>query len=419
MKILFEKARLLDNREVYLLTDGDKITYIGKDKPDESADRIVNCSGKILMSGLYNTHSHIAMTAFRGMGGDLPLMKWLDDVILPAEDKMDSDMAKASAFLGAAEMIKSGIISFSDMYMFSESTAEVALVSGMKANVSRGLVAFDDNASVKGDFRFEEALRTYDRYHGRDNGRIKIDFAVHAEYTARERFVREVVEAAKEKNVRLQTHLSESRSEAEKCIAKRNMTQTQFFDMCGYFDLPVTLAHCVHLSDVDKEILAGKDVYIAHNPVSNLKLASGIMPYADLLERGFRISLGSDGAASNNSQDIFKEMNFAALLAKGTTESADRVKASDVINSATRMGALSQGREDSGLIEVGYKADIILVDTANIENTPSRDAEQTIVFSASARDVALTMCDGKILYENGEFKTLDIERILFDVKRYI
>lgn len=419
MRILFENATLTDGRAVFLSVNGSFIESITDERPLGEFDRIIPAKGKILMSALYNTHSHAAMTLFRGMGGDLELMKWLDDVILPAEDKLTGEAASASLLLGAAEMIRGGIVSFSDMYMFSREAAECALSVGMKANISRGLVAFDDDASIVGDYRFEEAKDTFDRYHMADDGRIRVDFAVHAEYTARERYVREVVEYAHKVGARLQTHLSESRGEAEKCRAKRKMTQTEFFDKCGYFSLPVTCAHCVHLTDSDMDILRERNAFISHNPTSNLKLASGIMPLAEMLKRGMNISLGTDGAASNNNQDIFKEMNLAALLAKGVTERADVTRAGDIIHFATRMGALSQGREDSGLIKEGYRADIILVDFENASNAPVRDPAQCIVYSAKSSDVTLTMCDGRILYENGEYKTLDVERALHGIKKFI
>ena len=423
MKILFENATLVggEKEKSYIVTENDKIVFVGDCLPDGNFDRRINCKGKILTSALYNTHSHIAMTVFRGLGGDLPVQKWLDNVILPLEDSLTEEKVRAPVTLGMAEMIRTGTVSFSDMYMFTKITAEEAIKSGMKANIARGLVCFDDEKSIIGDERFEEARNVYDEFNGEANGRIKIDFAVHAEYTAREKYTREVREYAERVGARLQAHLSEGADEVKKCYAKRGMTQTEFFERCGYFDLPVTLAHCVHLTDSDIDILEShkNNVFISHNPTSNLKLASGIMRYSYLLERGFTVSLGTDGAASNNRQDMFREINLSALLAKGITQNAALVRAEDALFSAQRAGALSQGRELSGEIKVGAKADIILVDTESLSNIPAPDAAQTLVYSASGSDVTLTMCDGKILYEDGRFNTIDVERAVYEIKKYI
>ncbi len=428
MKILFKNADVITPRggfikNAHVLTDGTKIAYMGDDCKTE-ADRVIDCTGKLLTPAFYNTHCHAAMTLFRGIGDDLPLQRWLEEKIYPAEDRLTPESVRVGTELAAAEMIRGGVVSFSDMYFFCDETARAALDIGMKANISRCLVSFSDDATIKGDSRFEEAVRLVDEFHGAGDGRIRVDMSVHAEYTNKEGYLREVAEYTHSRDLGMQVHVSETKSEHEACKERHNgMTPVEFLTDCGILvpsaTASATAAHCVWVTESDMELMAKNRVTAAHNPVSNLKLASGVAPVAKMLEYGVNVALGTDGAASNNALSVLRELQHAALIHRGVNYKADILKTTDICKMAWESGAIAQSRPDCGKIEVGARADIILIDMDSLNNIPMYDPYSAIAFSADARDVYLTMCDGKILYENGEYKTLDVEKLRHTAKHTI
>ncbi len=429
MKILFKNALILTKDGGFiengiLLTDGAKIAYVGKDEVKETADRVIDCEGKLLSPAFYNVHCHAAMTLFRGIGDDLPLSRWLEEKIYPAEDRLTPESVRIGSELAIAEMIRGGVVSFSDMYFFCDETARAALELGVKANVSRCLVSFADDATVVGDPRFEEAKRLFDDFHGEGDGRIRVDMSVHAEYTNKEGYLREVAEYTKERGLSMQVHVSETESEHEACKARHGgKTPVEFLCDCGILTPngtgTATAAHCVYVTKSDMELLRENKVTVAHNPVSNLKLASGVAPVRGLLDAGVNVGLGTDGAASNNRLSVLRELQCAALIHKGTSRCADIIKTSDFHKMATLNGAVAQGRTDCGRIEAGARADLILIALDSLNNIPMYDPYSTVAFSAGNTDVCLTMCDGRILYENGEYKTLDVEKLRFNAKQII
>lgn len=426
MKTLLKNALILTGDGTSLtddvLVDGAFIKAVGK--YDGEYDRMIDCTGKLLTPAFYNTHCHAAMTLFRGIGEDLPLQSWLETKIYPAEDRLTPKSVRVGSELAIAEMIRGGTVSFSDMYFFCDETAKAALDIGVKANVSRCLVSFADDATIKGDSRFEEAVRLADDYHGAGDGRIRVDMSVHAEYTNREGYLREVAEYTHERGLGMQVHVSETEREHEECKARHNgKTPVEFLADCGIL-VPsetgtATAAHCVWVTERDMEIIAENRVTVAHNPVSNLKLASGIAPVHKMLAKGVNVGLGTDGAASNNALSVLRELQCAALIHKGVTRVADVIKMSDICKMAWSAGALSQGRPDCGKIEVGARADIVLFDLDALNNIPMYDPYASIAFSAHDCDVYMTMCDGKILFENGEYKTLDVEKLRHTAKHTI
>lgn len=416
MKILFINAHLPEEYgygcdKVSVLVENEKISYVGKDTPEVSVDRTVDCAGNLLAPAFYNAHCHSAMTLFRGYGDDLPLREWLDTKILPAEELLNEERVYYGSMMAIAEMIKNGVVSFSDMYFILDSTARAVGESGIKANISRSVVSFDPNLDVKKDTRIAEGVDAYNKWHNTFDGRLKVDMSVHAEYSNVEACCRYVGELAKDLGTGIQLHLSETQSEHEKCIAQRGVTPTEFFANAGVLDVPVTAAHCVWVSDSDIEILAQKGVTVAHNPVSNLKLASGIMPYNKMKDAGVNIALGTDGVASNNQLSVLREMQYAALIHKGNTYNASATNASDMIRCATLNGARAQGRQDCGRIDVGYRADLILVNMNSINNLPVYSYDSALTYSATESDILMTVCDGRILYENGEYTLIDIEKL--------
>lgn len=417
MKLLFKNAMLLDRRVVYLATENEKITYIGATRPAGEFDRAIDCRGKLLMSGFYNTHCHAAMTLFRGYGEELSLREWLDTRILPAEDRLDDEKVKYGSLMAIAEMLASGIVSFSDMYFFCDKTAEAVLESGIKANLSRSLVSFEEGMTAKNDSRFLEGVSLAKAYHNADNGRIKIDMSIHAEYSNVESYIRDVSAYTAENGYMMQLHLSETEKEHNECIARRGKTPTEFFRDCGTFLSPTTCAHGVWLTESDMDILAEVGATVSHNPCSNLKLGSGIARVKTMTERGVNVGLGTDGAASNNSLDFFREMYVASLIAKGASHDPTAGRAADILKIATANGAFSQRRLDCGKLEVGYRADLVLLSLDDVNMIPTYDPIYAVLYAAKAANVRMTVVDGRILYENGVYTTLDIEKIKDNFKR--
>ncbi len=395
--------------------------HVGRVAPHEEKDydEVIDGREGLLIPGLYNTHCHAAMTIFRGYGEDLPLDRWLNEKIFPAEDRLTSESVRVGTELAIAEMLRGGIVSFSDMYMFEDIVAEVVLNTGIKANLSRCIVSFDDSDPSR-DSRVLESARLISDYHGADDGRLRIDMSLHAEYTNTERMSRYVAEYARERELGVQVHISETEKEHLEAMSRRNgRTPTEFFCDCGLFDVPVTAAHCVWLSENDKRLFAEKGATVAHNPVSNLKLGSGVMPLRTMLDHGINVTLGTDGTASNNNLDIFKEMQYAVLLAKGISRRPESVTASEMLPLVTENGARAQGRTLCGRIAEGYRADAVLVDLDTVNNIPSYGYETTLLYSSRSSDVRMTMVDGRVLYCDGEYKTIDVENLKYRAKDVI
>ncbi len=418
MKTLFSQITILyeDGRtesDMYLSVKNGIIAYIGKEKPADTFDRVINGCGKLLCPGFYNCHTHIPMTLFRGYAENLPLSRWLHEKIFPAEDKLYPEAVRAASMLAIAEMLQNGTVSFSDMYFFCDEIAESAIETGIKANISRSTVAFDTEIKPEHDERFHESVALFERYHNCANGRIKIDMSIHAEYSTVAKSCRYISDFALQKGLGIQLHLSETSHEHQECIRKYGMTPTEFFEENGVFRVPVTAAHCVHVTDSDISILKRNKATVVHNPASNLKLGSGVMRLAELLDAGVNVTLGTDGAASNNTLDILKEAYLASILQKGISGDTEKLKSSVFIEMLTKNGAYAQGRVNCGKIAEGYCADLVMLDFEKIYILPVYNPADSFLYSADAASVILTMVDGKILYENGEFKSIDIEKVKY------
>ncbi len=416
MRILFTDITTLNengdaHKHRHVLVEDNRIAGIFDARPAGIFDREICGKNKLLMPGLYNCHAHTAMTLFRGYGEDLPLQEWLNTRIFPAEDRLTSEAVYNASMLAAAEMLRAGIVSFSDMYFFCEDTIRAVAETGMKANIARCITCFNPDETPETDVRYKEAMALYGQYHNSFDGRIKMDMSVHAEYTTQPNAIRYVAEAAKEYGLHMHVHMSETESEHNECIARHGKTPAQHFNDLGVFDVPTIAAHCVWVSDEDIALMAEKGVFAAHNPTSNLKLGSGVMPLWKMHRSGVKVILGTDGAASNNRLDVLREMNMAALLQKGTDRVCDAMKASDFIPPATVNGAMAQGRADCGMLRTGARADLIMLDLDAVNNIPCYTPATAVLHSAVSSDVVMTMIDGKILYENGQYTTLDIEMV--------
>ena len=421
MKTIFKNATLLPeyghgNRSLYVVTEDRKITEITEKCPNLSEAEVVECNGNLLIPAFYNTHCHAAMTLFRGYGEDLPLQRWLEERIFPAEEKLTHRAVYVATKWAIAEMLKSGIASFSDMYMFENAVGEAVLETGIKANLSRSIVSFDPDIDILKDSRFSESCELIRSYQNADDGRIRVDLSLHAEYTNVPRACRDLAQYACENRLGMQIHLSETEKEHQECKARHGKTPTQFFADLGVLDTPTTAAHCVWVEDGDIAILAQKGVSVSHNPVSNLKLGSGVMPLRKLLDAGVNVTLGTDGVASNNRLDMLREMQTAAILHKGVMRDPAVTVAREMLPLATHNGALAQGRGDCGKVQIGYRADLVLIDRNSVHNMPSYDDYAMLAYSADRSDVLLTMVDGRILYRDGAYTSIDEERLRFEAR---
>ena len=397
-------------KNAYLGVDGDTICYLSETAPQGRYDDEKNLSGKLVLPGLINCHCHSPMVFLRGLGSDLNLQDWLFQYIFPTEAKWTDAGVRAASELSLLEMIACGITSFSDMYYHCDEIVGAAIEAGIKLNVCRSTqgrpdLPFAENTDCK------EGVALFDRWDGAANGRIKVDLCIHAEYTNTPDTMRAYAAVCKEKGTRLHLHLSETRSEQEACIQKYGMTPAFLMDSLGVFDNPVLAAHCVWVTDEDIELMKARGVSPVHCPSSNMKIGSGFAPVQKMLDRGLNVTLGTDGAASNNNLNMFEELHLAAIIHNGYLNDPTVMKPADLLKMATVNGAKAQGRSDTGELRVGKKADLIAIDFDKPHLIPALDYPAMLAYAVQDSDVCLNMVDGRILYENGEYKTLDAEKI--------
>ena len=404
-------------RHAYLGVTGRKITWLDTNPPQGRARRTLTAPDYVLLPGFFNTHTHLGMSVLRGYADDYELDTWLKKYIWPAEAKLTEAAVTAANALSLAEAIASGTISFTDMYFFEPQLAQLCLSAGCMANLSNGAMSFDQHYDKAADRAWGEMEVLARDYHNADGGRIKADAAIHAEYTSHPEVWEAVSAFAREKGLNVHVHLSETRAEQEACVARYGMAPAALLDKYGVFSTRATAAHCVHVTPEDMDLLAARQVTAVHDPGSNLKLASGIQQTAKLLEKGVNVSLATDSACAINTNELFFELKLAAILHKGTELDPTLIPAQTALRLATRNGAFAQGREqESGMLRVGMDADFIALDFDKPHLLPCHDVVSNVVYAARPTDVCLTVCKGKVLYENGQWLTLDIERIKHDVK---
>lgn len=403
----------------FLGIDGDTIVYIGKEKPETEYDREKDMSGRLIAPGLINCHGHTAMTLLRGVGSDLPLQEWLFEKMMPIEDKFTAEDIKVGNALALLEMISTGTTSYSDMYFEPETAIDNTLKSGIKANICRPVQCFDKSEAYSSNIRAAQSKELFKNYHMAGNGRIRVDFAIHAEYTCYPHIVEAYSKDCKDLGGRMHIHLSETEKEHRECIEKYGKTPARWFNDLGTFENPTSAAHCVWLTEDDMELLAQKGVSPIHNPTSNLKLGSGFAPIPKMLDMGMNVALGTDGAASNNNLNMMEELHLASIIHNGYTHDPVLMKPAQTFKMATANGAKLQGRDDTGALEVGKKADIIAFDLNRPHLYPNLEPLALLCYSAQGADVCMTMVDGRIIYENGEFLTLDKDRIMYEAKKTV
>ncbi|MDR3239823.1 MAG: amidohydrolase [Clostridiales bacterium] len=398
---------------------GGKIVWLSQQPPAIKPARTLTGSHWVVMPGFINTHTHLPMTLLRGYAEDMALHDWLFGKIIPVENNMRPSDIVTGTLLGLAEAAAAGVTSVTDMYNDTTFMAQVAADSGLKANLGRGLVCLDDTPydDLKGVAEMREAFR---QWHGHDDGRIVIDASAHTEFTFQSRLWRLLADEAREKKMRMHIHISETRREHDECVAKRGVTPTAALAEHGVFDVPATVAHGVWLTDEDMDILAQYGATVAHCPVSNMKLASGAARLSALREHGVNTSLGSDSMASHNAMDMCAEMKTACLLQKVSTLNPQALTVGDALAMATRNGAKSQGREkECGQIAVGFDADLAVFDFDKPHLTPCFDVMAHLVYAARASDVIMTLVRGRLVYDRGAYLTIDLEKVLFDLRREV
>ena len=406
-------------KDAFVAVEGMKIASVGTQRPAGDFDRVVDCTGRVMMPGLINAHTHIPMVLMRGYGGGCDLHTWLNEYIFPAESRWDDQSIAAATQLGLAEMISSGVTCIADMYMRTGVIAQEVVKAGISANLSCGVVYFgapeDFSPEKCGDCQVTEELRK--SWHGAEDGQILIDASIHAEYTSCPPLWKWVADYGQRFDLGMHVHISETRSEHEKCLEKYGKTPIALFDQYGVWEQGGQAAHCVWVSDEDMEIMARKGITAIHNPYSNLKLGSGVARVPVLSRAGVNIALGTDGVSSHNSTDLFADMKLAAILHNGVGCDPMAVTAPQALAMATVNGAKAL-RRNTGVIAPGKMADLILVDFTAPNLIPCHDPAENLVFSAYGSNVVMNMARGKIIYENGTFLTLDLEKIRAEVKDY-
>jgi 5-methylthioadenosine/S-adenosylhomocysteine deaminase len=400
-----------DIKKSSLLVENDKITVIDKNLNNKDADLVINGEGKVLIPGLVNTHTHLSMTLLRGYADDYPLDTWLNDYIFPVEGKLEGEHVYAGALLACLEMIKSGTTTFNDMYFFMDQVAQAADESGMRGVISHGMLDFGDEEKRKAEF--QESLRIIEKCHNTADGRIKVALGPHAPYTCSTDLLNWVRRKADDLKVPIHIHVSETEFEVQQIQETYGARPFEYLDSIGFLKEDVLAAHAVWLSDSEIDIIKDRNVKLSHNPVSNMKLASGTSPVAKMMEKGVNLSLGTDGAASNNNMDMLEEMKIATLQQKVANLDPTVLKADEVFKMANIGGATALGLEkEIGTIDVGKKADIVLVDMKAPHLTPYRHPISHLVYSAKGGDVDTVICNGQILMQEKEVMVLDEKEVI-------
>ena len=363
-----------------------------------------DAAGRLVLPGLVNCHGHTAMTLVRGLGGGLPLQRWLEEAIFPVEARMTPADVYAGTVWGVREMLAGGTTSVADMYDFPDDCARAFRAGGMKARVCRVGLSF-----VPG--RLDDCIdftRAFNAAAGAsDTARVLADICVHSEYLTDEPFCRALAAANKELKRPLNVHVSETEKEHNECLARHGKTPIAYLAETGLLDHGGYAAHCVWCTDDDFRIMAEKGVSLIHNPTSNMKLGSGFARVPRAMELGVNVALGTDGCASNDNLDMFEEMHLASLIHKGLAKDPTVLSAWDVIDMATVNGARALGMSDTGEIAVGKKADLCVVDLDKPHLTPCLDIPNLIVNSMHASDVVMTVVDGRVVYDKEHSGTLE------------
>ena len=401
----------------FVAVEGTQITYVGAQRPQGSFEEEIDGEGGVLMPGFVNAHTHVPMTAMRGYGDGNNLQDWLHNYIFPVEARWDDRAIRCCTDLGLAEMIASGVTCIADMYGHSPAIAQEVAAAGISANLSVGGVQFTDdfNPDTHNDCRVQRELT--EQWHGYNDGQILVDASVHGEYTSHQQLWRWMAGYAREHGLGMHVHISETRSEHEECLARHGKTPIQVLNDYGVWDGRAIEAHCVWTTPEDWAVMAEKGISAVHNPMSNLKLGSGIAPVPAMKKAGVNVCLGTDGVSSNNCTDFFGDLKLAAILHNGAGCDPLALLPIDALRMATANGGRALGRK-TGVIAEGYTADLILVDFSHLNLTPCHSVLSNLAYAAHGSDVRMNMARGRVIYKDGDFLTIDIQRVKREVADY-
>ena len=403
--------------DAFVAVEGTQITYVGTQRPQGSFEEEIDGEGGVLMPGFVNAHTHVPMTAMRGYGDGNNLQDWLNNYIFPVEARWDDRAIRCCTDLGLAEMIASGVTCIADMYGHSPAIAQEVAAAGISANLSVGGVQFTDdfNPDTHNDCRVQRELT--EQWHGYNDGQILVDASVHGEYTSHQQLWRWMAGYAREHGLGMHVHISETRSEHEECLARHGKTPIQVLNDYGVWDGRAIAAHCVWTTPEDWAVMAEKRISAVHNPMSNLKLGSGIAPVPAMKKAGVNVCLGTDGVSSNNCTDFFGDLKIAAILHNGAGCDPLALLPIDALRMATANGGRALGRK-TGVIAEGYTADLILVDFSHLNLTPCHSVLSNLAYAAHGSDVRMNMARGRVIYKDGDFLTIDIQRVKREVADY-
>lgn len=403
-------------KETNIFIEGNKIAAIGDMPEGFKADKVIDGRDRLAIPGLVNSHTHSYMAFMRNVADDLSFMDWLFGTIDPIEQQMTDEDTYWGACLAIIEMMKSGTTCLNDMQMNIHQTTRAVKESGMRAVVSRGLIGSGNDEA--GQIRLKQAYEERDAF--QDCDRLSFMLAPHAPYTCDEGFMRIVSEEAKKNNMRIHVHLSESVSEIEQIKEKYGCTPIEMAARNGLFDVPAIAAHCVQITEADMDILKAKNVSVVTNPASNMKLGNGFAPVPEMLSKGINVCLGTDGAASNNSLNMFHEMSLLALIHKGVKRTPQCISAKENFRIATINGAKALGLDQEiGSLEAGKKADIAILNLNTPSLTPRNNLLAGLSYSANGSEVETVIIDGQITMENRRILTLDEELVYGKINEII
>ena len=404
-----------------ILIDGGKIVSVSKKFPEEQPKTIVDGTGMVAIPGLVNAHTHLATSALRSFTDDLSSREALE-ALLQKEAKMDSRAAKAAAKLAIAECLRFGITSVSDLYYYPNATAEAVAETGIKANLALSSYRFIDQNEefdFDTDEQCQELCKVVDKWHGYDEGRIKIDAGIYAEYTSNYKLWEALAGYASEKGLGMQLHLAETKEEAESCLDRTGMNPGELLNCHNLFAVPATAAGCTYLEDWERKLLGKKKATAVVTPIATARMGQEPMPIQDTVKAGMNVAMGSGGATECGNLDLFEQMRYAAANSRNASGEAVLLPSSAVLMMATTCGARAQGRTgECGMIEAGMDADIALVDFSAPHLMPCHNVLNGLVYSAKGGDVAMTMVRGNILYQNGRFPTIDLKEVVEELTTY-
>ena len=403
--------------DAFVAVEGTQITYVGAQRPQGSFEEEIDGEGGVLMPGFVNAHTHVPMTAMRGYGDGNNLQDWLNNYIFPVEARWDDRAVRACTALGLAEMIASGVTSIADMYMRTDIIAQEVASAGISANLSVGGVLFGEGFDPDTNHDCVAQRELTEKWHNYNDGQIRVDASIHGEYTSRAELWQWMADYAREHQLGMHVHISETKAEHEACIARHGKTPIQILNDYGVWDTRAIAAHCVWTTPEDWAIMAEKGISAIHNPISNLKLGSGIAPIPAMKKAGVNVCLGTDGVSSNNCTDFFSDLKFAAILHNGAGCDPLALLPADALRMATRDGGAALGRK-TGMIQGGYEADLILVDFSHLNLTPCHSVLSNLAYAAHGTDVCMNMARGKVIYKDGDFLTIDLERVRREVADY-